>query len=151
MQEELPAIVCNKCWWRVETFHEFYTRIEELHKTNRQNGRIFVSTLDGKVEYDIPGTPRVDSKDDIRELKTEVVATNILTEALRTSFFNEEEAANQDDFTNDDDFYWDDEENSCEEIVETRKARKEKKISVSDDGLDDEEDDDGNLLLVSRQ
>lgn len=23
--------ICRKCWWKVDMFHEFYNRIEEIH------------------------------------------------------------------------------------------------------------------------
>lgn len=40
--EPLEGIVCRKCWCQIEVFHNFYTRIENIH---RHEETVFVDTL----------------------------------------------------------------------------------------------------------
>lgn len=42
----MDGLVCEKCWLKVEIFHEFYIRIEEIHSTLYKNENIFVDNID---------------------------------------------------------------------------------------------------------
>lgn len=44
--------MCRKCWWKIETFHEFYGRIEAIHKHLVDGENIFVENINVIVKED---------------------------------------------------------------------------------------------------
>lgn len=48
--------VCRKCWWKVEDFHEFYTRIENVHNPVHGRESIFVEGIPTEDELSTKNT-----------------------------------------------------------------------------------------------
>lgn len=48
--EPIEGYVCQKCWVKVSVFHEFYTHIEYVHRSNES---IFVESILDDVKPDV--------------------------------------------------------------------------------------------------
>lgn len=53
--QEAPTlgVVCRKCWWKVDIFHQFYLHIQALHDARDESESIFVSEIGQIVKTDV--------------------------------------------------------------------------------------------------
>lgn len=47
------GVVCRKCWWEVKIFHEYYIRIESLHRVTQTNDGIFEESVNEHLKIDL--------------------------------------------------------------------------------------------------